>query len=179
MPIFGNHRTFLMMEKNLVPRRNWLVDASFCVEQIKRAAPVACGLLVLLSSCAPPGQRWFNSHAGRRPEPPRKPVIIQPAPAPFIKFSDDTPMDDWAPVVTKSVKFALTRKAQLLFVVQAACPAPIDLKSQADQLRHTSDTTLRSLLTVMRAAGADASQILISARVQQNIARCVYYIDPK
>ncbi|MEE8657843.1 hypothetical protein CGLAMM_04445 [Acetobacteraceae bacterium EV16G] len=179
MPIFGNHRTFLMMDKNLAPRRNWLVDVSSCVAYIMRAAPVTCGMLILLSSCAPPGQRWFDAHAGRRPEPPRKPVIIQPAPAPFIKFSDDTPEDDWAPVVTKSVKFALARNAQLLFVVQATCPAPIDLKGQADQLGHASDTTLRSLLTVMRAAGADASQILISARVQQNIAHCVYHIDPK
>lgn len=83
------------------------------------------------------------------------------------------------PVVTKSVKFALARNAQLLFMVQATCPAPVDLTSQTDQLRHASDTTLRSLLTVMRAAGADASQILISARVQQNIAHCVYHIDPK
>lgn len=168
-----------MMEKNLAPWRNWPVDVSSCVAYIMRAAPVTCGLLLLLSSCAPPGQRWFDSHAGRRPEPPRKPVITQPAPAPFIKFSDDTPEDDWAPVVTKSVKFALARKAQLLFVVQATCPAPADLKGQADQLRQASDTTLRSLLTVMRAAGADASQILISARVQQNVAHCVYHIDPE
>ncbi len=84
-----------------------------------------------------------------------------------------------APVITKSVKFALARKPQLLFVVQATCPAPADLKGQADQLRQASDTTLRSLLKVIARIGADASQILISARVQQNIVHCVYHIDPK
>lgn len=106
-------------------------------------------------------------------------MITKPAPAPFVAFSADTPEAEWAPVVTKAVQFALARKRQVLFEVQAICPAPIDLSDQADQLRSAGDVTLRALLTVMRAAGADASRIVISASVQQGVDHCAYRIDPK
>lgn len=136
-------------------------------------------LILVPAACAPPGQRLFDASADKSPTPLVKAKPTTSAVAPFLQFPEGTPEEVWAPVVTKTVKLALLRKPGVLFQVQGICPAAPDLKRQQDEMHSAVNGTLREMMTVMRSAGVDSSQIMLSVRTSSNEKRVFFRIDPK
>lgn len=131
-----------------------------------------------LNGCAPIGQRTFDPEAGRPPQvalPPEPPP--KPGKRPFIEIMDGTPDEDYAQALDKAVRLALTRKPNILFVVEAAAPMQA---APAAQVKILQGLTRRLALPVgnrIIAAGAEPIQLDMRAVTDPLLKQAVVRIN--
>ncbi|GBQ09490.1 hypothetical protein [Swaminathania salitolerans] len=139
---------------------------------------VAALATVLVSGCAPPGQRLFNPDAGKPPRPHIPPAPpAKPAPAPFLAIVAGTPEEAWAPAVDRATKRALARQPSLLFVVSVVSPRVGSPGAQVEALEHLIREDGQAVADRIVSAGARPEQVQLEARTDPAAPRAGVRVD--
>lgn len=113
-----------------------------------------------LWGCNPIDQRTFDPQAGRPPRvaAPALPVSAPGKPA-FLQIIDGTPEDEYGPAVEKATKLALSRKANILFIVQGITPMQQTPEAERQTLHDITQHLVSSVGHHILAAGARPIQL--------------------
>jgi len=137
----------------------------FRARRISRFASLLCAAGFLMAGgCALVDQRTFDASAGRPPVPHYPPAKPGPPPvAPFLQIMAGTPETDWRPVVARSVRVALSRKPDVLFIVTAISPVQGSPERQVKALGDLAEGDGRVVADAIIAAGAAPLQVQMMA----------------
>lgn len=112
-----------------------------------------------MQGCAPIDQRTFNPNAGKPPRPHSTPPAPPKTQAPFLQILDATPQSDYATPVDTAAKMALSRKPNILFIVQGIAPMQNTPDKQAQILTELTQRLVVPVANRIVAAGARPIQI--------------------
>ncbi|GBR68565.1 hypothetical protein [Gluconobacter kanchanaburiensis] len=148
---------------------------------LPQSALLMGGLLLvmpLLSGCKLLDQRTFNPNAGKPPHPYIPPAPPGPPPhAPFLSVSEGTPESEYGPVVERAAKTALSRKENVLFIVQAFAPPQATPDAQAQALTEVTDHLAAPVAAHLTKAGAQPIQIEMHAITDGSTAKPFVRVD--
>lgn len=140
-----------------------------------RSAALAV-LAASLCGCNPIDQRTFDPQAGRPPKvaAPALPATPPGKPA-FLQIAGGTPEDDYGPQVEKATKLALSRKRNILFIVQGMAPMQKTPEAETKSLQSLTKDLVNPVASHILAAGARPIQLDMRVgsdpTVQNNMVR--------
>lgn len=148
---------------------------------VHRSVPRVCsailaGLMASLCGCNPIDQRTFDPQAGRPPKvaAPTLPPTTPGKPA-FLQIAGGTPEQTYGPEVEKATKLALSRKSNILFIVQGIAPMQKTPDAEAESLHRLTQELVNPVASHILAAGARPIQLDMRASsdptVQNNMVR--------
>ncbi len=144
-----------------LPVTNCFMMALFVPRSILRVRFTVLLLLAApLCACNPIDQRTFDAQAGRPPKTAAPPL---PTPTPekpaFLQIAGGTPEQDYGPAVEKATKLALSRKTNILFIVQGMAPMQKTPEAETQSLQHLTQTLVNPVASHILAAGARPIQL--------------------
>lgn len=125
---------------------------------------IRSALLITLATplwgCDPIDQRTFDPQAGRPPRvaAPALPVAAPGKPA-FLQIVDGTPEDEYGPAVEKATKLALSRKNNILFIIQGIAPMQKTPEAERETLHTLTQDLVAHVASHALAAGARPIQL--------------------
>ena len=134
-------------------------------------------LAVSLTGCKLVDQRTFDRTADRPPRPHAPPVALAQATGPeaLVSFPASAPASDWADILRTAAGLARSRKADVVFRVEAAVPP--------NGTPATQEAALAGALGVARQAaeiivgeGFDRSEVELGAAADASVTRPVIRI---
>ena len=140
-----------------------------------RSAALAV-LTASLCGCNPIDQRTFDPQAGRPPKvaAPALPATPPGRPA-FLQIAGGTPETEYGPQVEKATKLALSRKRNILFIVQGMAPMQKTAEAETQALQHLTKELVSPVASHILAAGARPIQLDMRVgsdpTVQNNMVR--------
>ncbi|WP_336946325.1 hypothetical protein [Asaia sp. HN010] len=137
-----------------------------------------CLISGALAACTPPDQRLFNPNAGKPPKPYIPPAApSKPPPAPFLQIVAGTPKEEWAPVVERSTKLALSRRPTIMFIVSVLSPEAGSPAARVKALEALTEQDGKAVADQIVASGALVNQVQIDARTDPSAPKGRIRID--
>lgn len=131
-----------------------------------------------LQGCAPIDQRTFDPTASK---PPTRAHAIPPAPpqkqVPFLQILEGTPEREYTAPVDKAAKIALSRKSNILFVIQSIAPMHSTPDQQAKALSDITKNLAVPIAQRIIAAGARPIQIDMRAYTDSTVQSAMVRVN--
>lgn len=136
-----------------------------------RAALAIC-LLTGTAGCKLVDQKTFNPSAGVEPKPYIPPPPPGPPPVPpLIELVSGTPQADWKGPVDQIAQQALTRKKEVLFVVNCLVPAQASQDAEQSALLELVQHDGRAVMQELIDAGVPEPQVEMSAMPDSSVTK--------